>query len=42
MGTQFTLPPDTRAVGGPNPAGDMNAVVDALRALVLVTHGGLR
>lgn len=28
----FTLPPDTRSVGSPNPAGDMNAVTDALLA----------
>lgn len=33
MSTQFTLPPDTRAVGTGNPPGDMNAVVDALKAL---------
>jgi hypothetical protein len=30
--TQFTLPPDTRAVGTGNPPVDMNGVVDALNA----------
>ena len=33
MGTQFTLPPDTRAIGTANPPADMNAVVDTLKAL---------
>lgn len=33
MTTQFTLPPDTRAVFDGDPASDMNAVVDALKAL---------
>jgi hypothetical protein len=33
MGTQFTLPPDTRAPYTPDPAADMNAVVDALTAM---------
>ena len=33
MGTQFTLPPDTRAVGTGNPPADMNAVVDAVTAM---------
>lgn len=32
MPVNFTLPPDTRAFGTPNPWGDMNAVVDALNA----------
>ena len=32
MPLQFTLPPDTRAVGTANPPGDMNAVIDALTA----------
>jgi hypothetical protein len=32
MPAQFTLPPDTRAVGTGNPPADMNAVVDALTA----------
>ena len=33
MPAQFTLPPDTRAVGTGNPPGDMNSVVDALTAM---------
>lgn len=33
MPAQFTLPPDTRAVGTGNPPADMNAVVDALTAI---------
>lgn len=33
MPAQFTLPPDTRAVGSPDPANDMNAVIDALTAM---------
>jgi hypothetical protein len=33
MTTQITLPPDTRAVFTPDPAGDMDKVVDALSAM---------
>lgn len=32
MPVNFTMPPDTRAAGTPDPANDMNAVVDALTA----------
>lgn len=32
MGTNFTLPPDTRAIGSGDPPHDMNNVVDALNA----------
>lgn len=32
MPVNFTLPPDTRAAGTPDPANDMNAVIDALKA----------
>lgn len=34
------LPPDTRAVGTPDPAGDMDAVIDALAAITGATPGG--
>src|SRR5271165_3576150 len=33
MPAQFTLPPDTRFAGGPNPPADMNSIVDALVAM---------
>src|SRR5216110_2707981 len=33
MPAQFTLPPDTRAVGTGNPPADMNNVVDAVTAM---------
>ena len=33
MAVQFTLPPDTRAVGTGDPPGDMNAVIDTLTAM---------
>jgi hypothetical protein len=33
MPAQFSLPPDTRAVGTGNPPADMNAVVDAVTAM---------
>ena len=33
MPADFTLPPDTRSVGSGNPPADMNAVVDALTAM---------
>jgi hypothetical protein len=33
MPADYTLPPDTRAVGTGNPAGDMDAIVDALTAM---------
>jgi parallel beta-helix repeat protein len=29
---QFTIPPDTRTVGSPDPPGDMNKIVDAMSA----------
>ena len=33
MPTDYTLPPDTRAVGTGDPANDMNAVIEALNAM---------
>jgi len=33
MATQFTLPPDTRAVGQGNPPQDVNGIIDALTAI---------
>ena len=33
MPVQYTLPPDTRAVGTGNPPNDMNSVTDALTAI---------
>ena len=38
MGTNFTLPPDTRAINDPNPPEDMNNVVDALNAMGAVQN----
>ena len=41
MPAQYTLPPDTRAIGTGNPPADMNAVVDALNAAPGVVYNVL-